>query len=73
MILIAQVSGLPVLKINYPLDDGKGNYTLNFICNQTAPHNTDVNWFVDGVVIDRTLVLSGYSYYGITENRFNDN
>ena len=69
MIFIAQITGLPVLKVTYALDNTKGNITLNLLCNQTAPHDTNVNWFVDGV-IDYALVVSGYSYYGTRKNCF---
>lgn len=67
MISVEQVTGLPGVKIDYILDNNKGNITVNLLCNQTAPQNTYVDFFVGGVV-DSAVVISGYSYYGITKN-----
>jgi len=58
-----QGDGVPQLAILYVLDNRGGNMTVNLICNQTAPHNANVDFFVNGV-LDDGLVVSGYSYYG---------
>ena len=57
------MTGLPGVKIDYVLDDNKGNITVNLLCNQTAPQNSYVDFFVGGV-IDNSVTISGYSYYG---------
>jgi len=51
------------LAIHYTMDNKKGDMVVNLICNQTAPHDANVNFFVNGVV-DYALIISGYSYYG---------
>ena len=55
---------LPGLKITYIMDDKEGIFGINLFCNQTAPHDAKIDFFVDGVIGDE-FVLSGYSYYGI--------
>jgi len=63
LIFLAQGTGLPGLKISYALDDSEMIFVVNLYCNQTAPHDANVNFFVNGVV-DRKFAISGYSYYG---------
>jgi len=60
---LEQVTGLPGLKISYTLDGRGGNIDVNLLCNQTAPHDTNINFFVDGL-IGEIFTVSGYSYYG---------
>jgi len=49
--------------LDYSLDGDLGQVTVNLMCNGTAPHNADVNFFVDGVYND-VLYITAYSYYG---------
>jgi len=50
--------------ITYPdLDIDAGNIQLTLRCNQTAPANSNVNFFVDRWE-DTTIYITGYSYYG---------
>ena len=55
---------LPGLRITYVMDDNRGIVAVNLFCNQTAPHDAKIDFFVDGEIEDE-FVLSGYSYYGI--------
>jgi len=60
---IAQEDDVPAITVHYALDNQKGDVVVNLICNQTAPHDANVDFFVDGV-IDSVFTISGYSYYG---------
>jgi len=56
----------PGLKVVYTTEDEQGLFIVNLYCNQTAPRDTNVNWFVEGFV-DVNFTISGYSYYGNKE------
>ena len=70
--IIEQTTSVPGLKIDYLLDS-RDNVTVNLFCNQTAPHDANVNFFVAGV-FDDAMEIYGYSYYGCPvkaeDNRF---
>jgi len=61
-LIIEQIISLPGLKIDYILSP-RENITVNLFCNQTAPHDANVNFFVTGV-FNGGLEVYGYSYYG---------
>ena len=55
---------MPGIVITYPeLDVDSGNIEVTLRCNQTAPKNTNVNFFVESWE-NSTIKITGYSYYG---------
>ncbi len=63
MIFVEQITGLPGVNIDFPLDGDRGNILMNFLCNQTGYHYMNANFLVEGIVGD-ALTISGYSHYG---------
>ncbi len=55
---------MPGIVITYPeLDIDAGNIEVTLLCNQTAPHDTNVNFFVESWE-NSTIKITGYSYWG---------
>ena len=61
---IAYDTAFPGVVITYPaFEGGQGNLKVTLRCNKTAPHDTNVDFFVHKWE-NSTFYLTGYSYYG---------